>query len=910
MKKIIIMLSFVMFFSAAVFSVNAFANDWGAIDDLHYEITENNEIAITAYYGNEKKLIIPSYIEGYPVTELDEKFSFNDNMESIVIPPTISKIECYFGGSEKFENIYVSDLEAWCSIDFCSYSTESLNLYLNDRLVTDLVIPESVTVIKPNVFSAIKSIKTVTIHENVSDIGKWAFYLCDNIEKVYINDLKCWCEIDFGSVESNPLYYADKLYVNGVDVSDYVYIPDGTTQIKNYAFWGFKGLKAVNIPYSVNDISPMAFTECTSLSKITVNNTNNVYSSENGVLFNKNKTTLFCYPAGKSDATYTVPNSVSVIGAGSIRSTVYLKHLIIGDSVTTIELTTICESETLETVTFGKGIKSIDRYVFNACPNLKKIIITDMDAWCKTNISLVFYLFNDTRSLYYNGEPLKTLIIPESVTEINKYTFAGCKSLESVVLHDKITKINSYAFSGATNIKNVSFTGDEQSKADIQIANGNEAILNITWNFNACSNGGQHIYDNRCDTDCNLCKKIREIEHDFTWITDKKENCGDNGIKHEECSVCKEKRNENTLIEATGNHSFDNACDAECNVCKQTREIKHSFAWIIDKKENCGDDGFKHEECSVCKEKRNENTLIEATGNHSFDNACDAECNVCKQTREIKHSFAWIIDKKENCGNDGIKHEECSVCYITKNENTKILATGDHTFDNEEDSQCNVCGITREAGHNFIWIIDKEPACNVDGYKHEQCTICSEVRSENTIIPALQHTMSNWTVSKKESCEIKGEETRKCVLCGLTEAKEIPALVHNFVLSDSSKQPTCTEDGAEITVCTACGKESKTVIKATGHTYGEWTVTEEATYDKTGLKRQICSECGDSKEEIIPVLKPAETSETEISQPQTEQPKNNNLWWIVTPIISVLVVLFVVFLIIKKKKQDKYTRQT
>ena len=87
------------------------------------------------------------------------------------------------------------------------------------------------------------------------------------------------------------------------------------------------------------------------------------------------------------------------------------------------------------------------------------------------------------------------------------------------------------------------------------------------------------IYDNACDTDCNVCGYTRITpDHDFQWVVDEEETCGTEGVKHEECAVCHVTRSENTVIPPTGEHIYNNACDIECNLCKQIREVPdHSY---------------------------------------------------------------------------------------------------------------------------------------------------------------------------------------------------------------------------------------------------------------------------------------------------------------------------------------------
>ena len=92
-----------------------------------------------------------------------------------------------------------------------------------------------------------------------------------------------------------------------------IIIENGITSVGQEAFYGCDELESVMISDSVESISFYAFTRCYGLSNITVEKNNNYYSSENGVLFNKEKNKLIKYPSGKKDTNYKIPNSVTEI---------------------------------------------------------------------------------------------------------------------------------------------------------------------------------------------------------------------------------------------------------------------------------------------------------------------------------------------------------------------------------------------------------------------------------------------------------------------------------------------------------------------------------------------------------------------------------------------------------------------
>ncbi len=327
-----------------------------------------------------------------------------------------------------------------------------------------------------------KNLHTIILPNSVESINAEVFGNCKNLETIYLKE-GCTIENEEKIADKNLIYYTD----DGATISSAKINIDNfplelskinnrcnITTIGENAFKDQVKMKSVTIPATVTSIGTNPFAGCTSLKAITVDGDNGLYKSDNGVLLSDNGTTLVCCPEGFADSTYTTSESVTAIAAQAFADCKNLENVVLRETVTSVGADAFTGCDKLMAV-YTKKDCDIDSTVLNSENIIYYMVIglvspkevtigkttedysykleggqnciinragTELDLTVLNNTGLYKITCIGTTAFYQEASKqnnLKSIIIPEGVTEVKGGFLRYSQGLESVKLPTTLT---------------------------------------------------------------------------------------------------------------------------------------------------------------------------------------------------------------------------------------------------------------------------------------------------------------------------------------------------------------------------------------------------------------------------------------------------------------------------------------
>ncbi|MCI6616952.1 leucine-rich repeat protein [Ruminococcus sp.] len=322
---------------------------------------------------------------------------------------------------------------------------------------TELTIPSEidgykVTSIGIAAFEWNNSLTSVTIPDCVTSIGSSAFYECDNLTSIQLpnglNRIENWtfesCTgltniiIPNGVVSIGTRAFSDCASLSSI------IIPDNVTTIDDMAFYNCDNLTNISIPKNVESIGYEAFGNSKNLASISVDENNPNYASLDGVLFSKNLKTLICYPAGKTNTYYVIPNCVTEISESAFSGCNNLESITITENITQIDTFNLSLGNLKAiNVENNDNFTSVDGVLFDKS---KETLIKYPAGKEEESYSIPFGTISIGDYAFYRSQHINHITVPESVTHIGNSAFWGSYNLVDVTLPDSITHIGSRVF--------------------------------------------------------------------------------------------------------------------------------------------------------------------------------------------------------------------------------------------------------------------------------------------------------------------------------------------------------------------------------------------------------------------------------------------------------------------------------
>lgn len=269
---------------------------------------------------------------------------------------------------------------------------------------------------------------------------------------------------------------------------------EGIETIGASVFSDCDNLETAYIPKSVSHLNPWAFTGCNALKEVNVHPDNPYYCSVDGVVYNKNKTKLVFYPAGKADAEFNIPSGVLVVDDRAFAHCENLKRITVPETVAQLTDESIYMCNGLEGVTVDENNRVYRTVDGNLYSKDGKIFLRLYALNANKSFAVPEGVTQIGEGAFYSRKDLLYVVLPSTLTYIDEYAFGECENLQGITIPDKVTFIGCRAFWGCDSLisvvipQSVTYIGEEAFRRCSSLVG---IVFEISHGWQAIPRGGK-----------------------------------------------------------------------------------------------------------------------------------------------------------------------------------------------------------------------------------------------------------------------------------------------------------------------------------------------------------------------------------------------------------------------------------
>ncbi|MBR3817470.1 MAG: leucine-rich repeat protein [Clostridia bacterium] len=428
---------FLVVLFSAVFAFSAFGAEEEYVEGIFtYTVEDGKATIVKCVWETGDELVIPEELGGYPIVAIGDGAMQGDKyyIDEVIIPSSLERVGAknYIFNATRF---YVNCVEDWLDIEFSDNSFRKdpyFYIYVDGKLLKDLVIPEGITEIKPYAFNRCTTIETVTLPKGFKKIGNEAF-TNSKVKKVYVDSFETWNSIDMRDI---PMKVAKELYIGGELVTA-IDVPESVTELNSKNFLYIKNLEYLKLHENVSAVYGGISVESLYIDSM------------------EQYIDIIANSVSESDA------ATSPVSFMSCAEKVYiggelLTEIVIPEGVKEIPAGCFSATKGISKISFPSSVEKIGKNAFFNMPDTKAVYVADAETWFRIcdelAVSSGYKVFD---KLYIGGEEAVTVTIPDSVEKLPFWSFSRVKNVKSIVLSKNIKEFNKAFSNDCSYIENV-----------------------------------------------------------------------------------------------------------------------------------------------------------------------------------------------------------------------------------------------------------------------------------------------------------------------------------------------------------------------------------------------------------------------------------------------------------------------